>query len=63
MLFYTLFASLPLLVSIILMYKSTGTRVISLVEVGSLAFPVNYIWYVCTVLAFIVKLPMFLTHL
>ena len=63
MLFYTLFASLPLLVSIILIYNDRGTRIIQLVRKNKRNLFVEYIWYVCTVLAFVVKLPIFLVHL
>lgn len=62
-LFYTLFASLPLLVSILLMYNDRGTTVISLVNKNNGGLGIDYVWYVCTVLAFIVKLPIFLAHL
>jgi len=62
-LFYTLFASLPLLVSIILIYYSWGSRIISLSSNRTRYFGVDYVWYICTVLAFIVKLPLFLIHL
>nr|YP_009512615.1 NADH dehydrogenase subunit 4 [Gordonella aff. paravillosa ZS-2018]AXJ93184.1 NADH dehydrogenase subunit 4 [Gordonella aff. paravillosa ZS-2018] len=63
MLFYTLFASLPLLVSLISLYMSSGTLTLGLVyEVSGDGF-VPTIWYLVTVFAFIVKLPMFLVHL
>nr|YP_009512576.1 NADH dehydrogenase subunit 4 [Hymenopenaeus neptunus]AXJ93143.1 NADH dehydrogenase subunit 4 [Hymenopenaeus neptunus] len=63
MLFYTLFASLPLLLSLISFYMSSGSLTLGLVEgvKGSGFMP--SIWYLITVLAFIVKLPMFLVHL
>nr|YP_010868538.1 NADH dehydrogenase subunit 4 [Alpheus brevicristatus]WGU20733.1 NADH dehydrogenase subunit 4 [Alpheus brevicristatus] len=63
MLFYTLFASLPLLVSLLVLYNSGGTLVMCLIPAdGSLEF-LYFIWYFCTVFAFVVKLPMFLVHL
>nr|YP_009159472.1 NADH dehydrogenase subunit 4 [Paratya australiensis]AKQ09517.1 NADH dehydrogenase subunit 4 [Paratya australiensis] len=63
MLFYTLFGSLPLLVSIFSVYSMGGTLTFYLhPEVNSLSF-VNFIWYFCTVFAFVVKLPMFMVHL
>nr|YP_008379288.1 NADH dehydrogenase subunit 4 [Nautilocaris saintlaurentae]AGS12708.1 NADH dehydrogenase subunit 4 [Nautilocaris saintlaurentae] len=63
MLFYTLFASLPLLVSLISLYKMEGTLTISLVSTVEGSGMILSIWYVCTVFAFIVKLPMFMVHL
>nr|AIY62083.1 NADH dehydrogenase subunit 4 [Parrhinotermes browni] len=61
LLFYTLLASLPLLVGILFVYCSLGTSCLFLffdsVVSGSWAF------YVCMVLAFLVKMPMFLVHL
>ena len=63
MLFYTLFASLPLLVSLMGMYSRGGTLVIGLVPAMGAGGALGYIWYFCTVFAFIVKLPMFIVHL
>nr|QHO05167.1 NADH dehydrogenase subunit 4 [Rimicaris variabilis] len=63
MLFYTLFASLPLLVSLISLYKSEGTLTLGLISTVGGSKMVLSIWYVCTVFAFIVKLPMFMVHL
>nr|ANS72668.1 NADH dehydrogenase subunit 4 [Spongicola levigatus] len=65
MLFYTLFASLPLLVSIISLYKMSGTLVFGLVDSlsGSGSSLIYFVWYMASVVAFIVKLPMFLVHL
>nr|YP_009628977.1 NADH dehydrogenase subunit 4 [Metapenaeus joyneri]QBX88879.1 NADH dehydrogenase subunit 4 [Metapenaeus joyneri] len=63
MLFYTLFASLPLLVSLLSFYELSGTLTLGLVEeVKEVSF-VSSVWYLVTVFAFIVKLPMFLVHL
>ena len=63
MLFYTLFASLPLLVSLLVIYNNGGTLIIRLVSLrGGLTF-VDFIWYFCTITAFVVKLPIFLVHL
>ncbi|YP_001382115.1 NADH dehydrogenase subunit 4 (mitochondrion) [Penaeus chinensis] len=63
MLFYTLFASLPLLVSLISLYNMSGSLTLGLVEsVKGVGF-IPCVWYVVTVFAFIVKLPMFLVHL
>nr|QFQ01352.1 NADH dehydrogenase subunit 4 [Oplophorus typus]QUL61618.1 NADH dehydrogenase subunit 4 [Oplophorus typus] len=63
MLFYTLFASLPLLVSLLSLYSLEGSLGISLVSVGSVSGLVGSVWYICTVFAFVVKLPMFMVHL
>nr|QFG40107.1 NADH dehydrogenase subunit 4 [Alpheus bellulus] len=63
MLFYTLFASLPLLVSLLVLYGEGGTLVMCLVPAsGDVGF-LSYVWYFCTVFAFVVKLPMFMVHL
>nr|YP_010507352.1 NADH dehydrogenase subunit 4 [Amphionides reynaudii]UXG18831.1 NADH dehydrogenase subunit 4 [Amphionides reynaudii] len=63
MLFYTLFASLPLLVSMLMLSSSTGTLVMSLCQCKHLPYLGLSLWYLATTLAFIVKLPMFLVHL
>lgn len=61
--FYTIFASLPLLVSIITVYYYLGRTSIYLnnciIDVGVM----GHMWYLVTVFAFIVKLPIFLVHL
>nr|YP_009512589.1 NADH dehydrogenase subunit 4 [Gennadas parvus]AXJ93156.1 NADH dehydrogenase subunit 4 [Gennadas parvus] len=63
MLFYTLFASLPLLLSLISLYWEGGTLTLGLTtEISGVGF-VPCVWYLVTVFAFIVKLPMFLVHL
>ena len=62
-LFYTLFASLPLLVSLIRLYNIRGRLTLGLVENVSGGVFISCIWYVVTVFAFIVKLPIFLVHL
>ena len=62
-LFYTLFGSLPLLVSLLRMSERRGRRVFSLVVCPSAESPVYYIWYFCSIFAFLVKLPMFIVHL
>nr|QFQ01339.1 NADH dehydrogenase subunit 4 [Nematocarcinus gracilis] len=63
MLFYTLFASLPLLVSLVSLYSEGGTLTIGLAGPLLSSGLVCYIWYFCTVFAFVVKLPMFMVHL
>nr|YP_009917625.1 NADH dehydrogenase subunit 4 [Palaemon serratus]QLM01498.1 NADH dehydrogenase subunit 4 [Palaemon serratus] len=63
MLFYTLFASLPLLISFISLYNMSGTLIMGLSSIPSLSSTLVLIWYICSVMAFVVKLPMYLVHL
>nr|QFO91027.1 NADH dehydrogenase subunit 4 [Trachypenaeus curvirostris]QUT08448.1 NADH dehydrogenase subunit 4 [Trachypenaeus curvirostris] len=63
MLFYTLFASLPLLVSLLSLYSSSGSLTLGLMNLEQNSEFISYLWYLVTVFAFIVKLPMFLVHL
>nr|YP_009544455.1 NADH dehydrogenase subunit 4 [Lupocycloporus gracilimanus]AYW03840.1 NADH dehydrogenase subunit 4 [Lupocycloporus gracilimanus] len=63
MLFYTLAFSLPLLVSLFIYYYMNGSLVINL---GSPVSDLGYLskfWYLSTIVAFLVKLPMFMFHL
>nr|YP_009671887.1 NADH dehydrogenase subunit 4 [Axianassa australis]QCX31747.1 NADH dehydrogenase subunit 4 [Axianassa australis] len=63
MLFYTLFASLPLLVSLVSLYHTGGSLTMGL---GCKVYECGistWIWYFSSVLAFLVKLPMYLFHL
>lgn len=62
-LFYTLFGSLPLLVSLIRLYKVGGTLVFGLVPLVRAGGVVPFIWYICSIFAFLVKLPIFIVHL
>ena len=62
-LFYTIFASLPLLVSILFIYYNFGRVSIVLCSKLNSVIVINYLWYLVTVFAFIVKLPIFLVHL
>ena len=62
-LFYTIFASLPLLLSILYIYNYCGSACIYLFSVIISSNLFGYIWYLVTVFAFIVKLPIFLVHL
>lgn len=63
-LFYTLFASLPLLVSLIRLYTIGGRLTIGLVKMGiGETRMISGLWYFFTVLAFVVKLPIYLFHL
>nr|YP_002213646.1 NADH dehydrogenase subunit 4 [Atelura formicaria]ABS88984.1 NADH dehydrogenase subunit 4 [Atelura formicaria] len=61
LLFYTLLASLPLLLSIFYisgLFFSYFYPILSFVETGGFE-----LWYLCMVMAFLVKMPMFLVHL
>nr|QGT77317.1 NADH dehydrogenase subunit 4 [Tenuipotamon yuxiense] len=63
MLFYTLAMSLPLLVCLLCVYFKGGSLTMG---VGKLSGDGEYmmvIWYMCVVLAFLVKLPMYMFHL
>nr|YP_009045987.1 NADH dehydrogenase subunit 4 [Engaeus quadrimanus]CDR98483.1 NADH dehydrogenase subunit 4 [Engaeus quadrimanus] len=62
MLFYTLFASLPLLVSLLSLYKGGGSLSMEL-SAGMGSLKISFLWYFCTVFAFMVKLPLYLFHL
>nr|QZK22190.1 NADH dehydrogenase subunit 4 [Amitermes sp. QLD_299] len=61
LLFYTLLASLPLLVGILFVYNSLGSLCLFLL--GSNSSLVGGLFYVCMVFAFLVKMPMFMVHL
>nr|YP_010946890.1 NADH dehydrogenase subunit 4 [Sorineuchora formosana]WGO57647.1 NADH dehydrogenase subunit 4 [Sorineuchora formosana] len=60
LLFYTLFASLPMLISIMYLYNSFGSLSFTLMIIS---YDLNFFYYVSMVLAFLVKMPMFLVHL
>nr|YP_010480839.1 NADH dehydrogenase subunit 4 [Blepharipoda liberata]UVN15675.1 NADH dehydrogenase subunit 4 [Blepharipoda liberata] len=63
MLFYTLFGSLPLLISLLSIYNLKGSLTLELVNsVGSWEI-ISILWFLSTIMAFIVKLPMYLFHL
>lgn len=62
-LFYTLFASLPLLVSLLTIYKTRGTLSIFLNHPLDFSNFVTTLWYFRTMFAFVVKLPIYLFHL
>nr|WOR81065.1 NADH dehydrogenase subunit 4 [Anaspides richardsoni] len=63
MLFYTLFASLPLLVSFLGIYTTTGSLVIGVnSNIAQEEFS-SYLWYIFSIVAFVVKLPMYTVHL
>nr|WRV01081.1 NADH dehydrogenase subunit 4 [Palaemon australis] len=63
MLFYTLFASLPLLISLLSLYSAGGSLVMGLSSISYLSSSLVIFWYFCSVMAFLVKLPMYLVHL
>nr|AMK97176.1 NADH dehydrogenase subunit 4 [Homola orientalis] len=63
MLFYTLFLSLPLLVSLLSFYNFNGSLSLGLINISLDYYFVNSIWYLSTILAFMVKLPVYLFHL
>nr|YP_010016404.1 NADH dehydrogenase subunit 4 [Perlomyia isobeae]QOI73906.1 NADH dehydrogenase subunit 4 [Perlomyia isobeae] len=60
LLFYTLLASLPLLVGIFCLYISTGSLYIPLLSCLNHS---NMLFYLSMIIAFLVKMPMFLVHL
>nr|YP_009350489.1 NADH dehydrogenase subunit 4 [Orientotermes emersoni]AQP27187.1 NADH dehydrogenase subunit 4 [Orientotermes emersoni] len=61
LLFYTLLASLPLLVGILFIYSSLNSLCFFLL-CGS-NYLVGELFYVCMIFAFLVKMPMFMVHL
>nr|UDF83751.1 NADH dehydrogenase subunit 4 [Trichopsidea sp.] len=59
LLFYTLLASLPLLLGIFYLYESSSSMIFFLMDGVD-----NYsLLYLCLIFAFLVKMPMFLVHL
>nr|ASY98665.1 NADH dehydrogenase subunit 4 [Polyspilota griffinii] len=60
LLFYTLFASLPLLLGIMYLYGNLNYLVFSLVYKSDF---MNFYLYMSMILAFLVKMPMYLVHL
>nr|QXT44201.1 NADH dehydrogenase subunit 4 [Anenteotermes sp. A JRA-2021a] len=61
LLFYTLLASLPLLVGILFVYDSFGSLCFCLL--GGDSSLVGGLFYVCMIFAFLVSMPMFMVHL
>nr|QXT44006.1 NADH dehydrogenase subunit 4 [Astratotermes hilarus]QXT44019.1 NADH dehydrogenase subunit 4 [Astratotermes hilarus] len=61
LLFYTLLASLPLLVGILFVYNSLGSLCFYLL--GGSTSLVGGLFYVCMIFAFLVSMPMFMVHL
>lgn len=62
-LFYTLLASLPLLISILSLYKRGGSLNIFLTWKVSFSSHIRVVWYIRTIVAFMVKLPIYIFHL
>nr|YP_009251038.1 NADH dehydrogenase subunit 4 [Macrophthalmus japonicus]AMY96241.1 NADH dehydrogenase subunit 4 [Macrophthalmus japonicus] len=63
MLFYTLAMSLPLLGSLLFVNYSGASLTMALSEMILSADYITVIWYFSTVMAFLVKLPMYMFHL
>nr|YP_009350619.1 NADH dehydrogenase subunit 4 [Labritermes buttelreepeni]AQP27469.1 NADH dehydrogenase subunit 4 [Labritermes buttelreepeni] len=61
LLFYTLLASLPLLVGVLFIYNSLGSLCLFML-CGSHFF-VSSLFYLCMIFAFLVSMPMFMVHL
>nr|AVN68273.1 NADH dehydrogenase subunit 4 [Tryonicus parvus] len=59
LLFYTLLASLPLLVGILYIYDKLGMLYIPLL----MPMTLGGLFYICMIMAFLIKMPMFLVHL
>nr|AMP43763.1 NADH dehydrogenase subunit 4 [Ptecticus aurifer]QGT33433.1 NADH dehydrogenase subunit 4 [Ptecticus aurifer] len=60
LLFYTLLASLPMMLGIFYLYNYTGTMNFYLMMNLNLNY---YLFYLCMIMAFLVKMPMFMVHL
>nr|YP_009865016.1 NADH dehydrogenase subunit 4 [Linuparus trigonus]QKE42654.1 NADH dehydrogenase subunit 4 [Linuparus trigonus] len=63
MMFYTLFASLPLLVCLLSLYTKSGSLTMGLTYESSVSGFIGGLWYLSAIIAFIVKLPMYMFHL
>nr|AFV13091.1 NADH dehydrogenase subunit 4 [Monocellicampa pruni] len=62
LLFYTLFASFPFLLSIMYIYKNYNTLSFYLFFESMISMEYFYL-YICLIMSFLVKMPMFLVHL
>lgn len=62
LLFYTLLASLPLLVGVFVFYEYLGSLFLPFLQ-ATRGVPINLILYLVMILAFLVKMPIFLVHL
>nr|QIT06516.1 NADH dehydrogenase subunit 4 [Holothuria fuscocinerea] len=63
--FYTLFGSLPLLISILILHIEQGTSIFPLSptpEIATSLFPLSA-WWLITILAFLIKMPIYGFHL
>nr|YP_010177778.1 NADH dehydrogenase subunit 4 [Ripeacma umbellata]QST15497.1 NADH dehydrogenase subunit 4 [Ripeacma umbellata] len=60
LLFYTLFASLPLLMGIFFIFKETNNMMIYFLKFFNMNF---FLLYFCMIMAFLVKMPMYFVHL
>nr|YP_010282312.1 NADH dehydrogenase subunit 4 [Xanthabraxas hemionata]UHM24975.1 NADH dehydrogenase subunit 4 [Xanthabraxas hemionata] len=60
LLFYTLFVSLPLLMGIMYLYKELNCIMIYYLKFYNMNF---YFLYISMIMAFLVKMPMYITHL
>nr|ANI87261.1 NADH dehydrogenase subunit 4 [Metopaulias depressus] len=63
MLFYTLALSLPLLCSLLFIYYKEGSLVMLLMKTNFTFNYISVIWYFSSIMAFLVKLPMYMFHL
>nr|AHA52459.1 NADH dehydrogenase subunit 4 [Acanthormius sp. QL-2013] len=62
MLFYTLFGSLPLLMILMYLYNNNYTLMMNIMHIKFMNLN-NFIIYMMLTLAFLIKMPMFMTHL
>nr|QXJ42319.1 NADH dehydrogenase subunit 4 [Sepiadariidae sp. GS-2020] len=66
MMLYTISASLPLLVSLIMLggvYESFNMNLVCYLNCGEFLYDINFMWFMGVMGAFLVKLPMFSVHL
>nr|ARF05818.1 NADH dehydrogenase subunit 4 [Pareiorhaphis garbei] len=65
-LFYTLAGSLPLLVALLLLYQSTGTLSMPIIQYSQPLMPHTWgakMWWASCLIAFLVKMPLYGVHL
>lgn len=62
---YTIVASLPLLLTLIILIHLNGTVTIILPQIATQIFvaPIELFWWAITIIAFLVKIPIYLFHL
>nr|YP_010610662.1 NADH dehydrogenase subunit 4 [Cirroteuthis muelleri]WAP91417.1 NADH dehydrogenase subunit 4 [Cirroteuthis muelleri] len=63
MMLYTVFASLPLLLGILLISEMNYSYMMSMFKYSSFIFDMNLLWLLVMLFAFLVKLPMYSIHL